>query len=86
MSQVNSYYNFLFLYVQGVIRKFAENSCLINRAGITAHNTARHMQLICYNMLDCYESTCATVIVKAMLYSAIWPILRCILTFYFTTN
>ena len=25
---------------------------LINRAGITAHNTATHMQLICYNMLD----------------------------------
>ena len=25
---------------------------LINRAGITAHNTATHMQLIGYNMLD----------------------------------
>ena len=42
--------------IRGVIRKFAENSChllhrLINRAGITAHNTATHMQLIAYNML-----------------------------------
>ena len=25
---------------------------LINRAGIIAHNTATHMQLICYNMID----------------------------------
>ena len=25
---------------------------LINKAGITAHNTATHMQLIDYNMLD----------------------------------
>ena len=25
---------------------------LINRAGITAHNSATHMQLIGYNMLD----------------------------------
>ena len=25
---------------------------LINRAGITSHNTATHMQLIGYNMLD----------------------------------
>ena len=42
--------------IRGVIRKFAENSChvhrLINRAGITVHNTATHMQFIDYNMLD----------------------------------
>ena len=43
--------------VRGVIRKFAEKSCHFYivwslRARITAHNTATHMQLMGYNMLD----------------------------------
>ena len=73
----------------GVIRKFAENSFsflhrLINRIEITARNTATHMQLVVYNMLD-VSRLCVTNVVKATLYSPNRPILRCILTFYYTT-
>ena len=39
-------------YVRGVIRKFTENSCHFYIVGITAHDTAAHMQLIGFNMLD----------------------------------
>ena len=43
------------IIIGGVIRKFAMLPFLhrsINRAGITTYNTAKHMQLIGYNMLD----------------------------------
>ena len=43
--------------MRGVIRKFAEDNLIflhrsIKSADITANNTATHMELISYNMLD----------------------------------
>ena len=38
--------------------------CLIDIAGITAHNTATHMQLIGYNMLDVSRLVASQLLAK----------------------
>ena len=73
-----------------VINKCVQNNspllnCLINRAGISAFNTATHMQLIGQYMVYVSHLHPLRDVIKTTLHSANWGILRCILIVYYIT-
>ena len=74
-----------------MIKKFAEKKLpfqhfSINRAGITALNAAKHMQLIGQKYDLCLSSTRVTAVFKASLHNVNRHIKRCILMVYYITN